>query len=318
MRNAVAGLAGASDTARSLRRERSEIELSGFSGARVLLIREGDAPAFIRKISAEPAGNARLQAQAVKQKLIAGLLDGCVTTPRILDEAHDGAGLYYFDMEYVRGQDGVTFLRTASFPAVVRFADALSEAIERFATLKDQVLLVSPRGTALAKCEEIYGKVADIDVQAGRSLERLLQAVVKADIPDDLAVTACHGDMTLENLVITADNRIVFIDLLDTFFDHWLGDVAKLEQDLKAGWYMRKSPPLPIGVVHYVRNRLLDLSDRLSGDASRLLSLFVCIHLARILPYAKTVEDRVFVLGRLDFLLTQLDAGSITRKGVSP
>lgn len=318
MRGVVSGLAGTLQASRGQRRERSEIELSGFSGARVLLIREGDEPAFIRKISAVPAGNVRLQAQAVKQKLIAGLLDGCVTTPRILGDAHDEAGLYYFDMEYVRGQDGVTFLRTAGFPAVVRFADALSEAIERFATLKDQVLRVSPRESALAKCEEIHEKVAHIDVQAGRSVERLLQAVLTADVPDDLAVTACHGDMTLENLVVTADNRIVFIDLLDTFFDHWLGDVAKLEQDLKAGWYMRKSPPLPLGVVHYVRKRLLDLSDRLSADASRLLALFVCIHLARILPYAKTVEDRAFVLGRLDFLLTQLDAGSITKKGVSP
>jgi len=177
---------------------------------------------------------------------------------------------------------------------------------------------VSPRGSALAKCEEIQEKVAQVDVHAGRSVERLLETLLRMDIPDELAVTACHGDMTLENLVVTADNRIVFIDLLDTFFEHWLGDVAKLEQDLKAGWYMRKSPALPLGVVNYVRNRLLDLSGRLWVEAPRLLSLLVCVHLARILPYAKRAEDRAFVLGRLDFLLTQLDAGNIIKESVSP
>src|SRR3569623_1261407 len=108
------------ETAASTHPERSEIELSGFSGARVLLIREGSSPAFIRKISATPAGNARLQAQAIKQKLIAGLLDGCATTPHILDEGYEG-DLYYFDMEYIHGLDGISFLRTASFPAIARF-----------------------------------------------------------------------------------------------------------------------------------------------------------------------------------------------------
>ena len=294
--------------------ERSEIELSGFSGAKVLLIREGKAPAFIRKISAAPAGNARLQAQAVKQKLTAGLLQGSATTPRILGEGEDG-GRYYFDMDYVHGLDGVAFLRTASFPAIAKFVAKLCESLERFAALGEPSLLVSPRASAQAKCSEILHAVAAVDPRAHGSVERLAELIERADMPAELAVTACHGDMTLENIVVTETGEIVFIDLLDTFLNHWTADIGKLDQDLKAGWYMRKSPPLPLGVVSYVRTSLAALGDRLFDGASHFVSLLVCIHLARILPYAKTGEDRQFVLDRLDFLLAQLASGHFSRKG---
>jgi hypothetical protein len=94
--------------------QRSEIALSGFSGARVLLIRENGGQPFVRKIAATPSGNARLGLQAAKQKLTAGLLAGVATTPRILEEGEIDS-CYYFDMEYVRGLDGISFLRVANF-----------------------------------------------------------------------------------------------------------------------------------------------------------------------------------------------------------
>lgn len=295
------------DTA--VRPDRSEIELSGFSGARVLLIREGTSPAFIRKISASPAGNARLQAQAIKQKLTSGLLNGHATTPHIFGEGHDG-DLYYFDMDYIQGLDGISFLRTASFPAIARFTEKLCASLERMAGLQEPSLPICPRESATAKCRDILDATPPEDLHARHILARLLDAIGAAEMPERLSVTACHGDMTLENIVVTEAGEIVFIDLLDTFLNHWTADIAKLDQDLKAGWYMRKSPPLPLGVVSYVRKSLATLAETLSGGSPAFISLLVCIHLARILPYAKSTDDRHFVLDRLDFLLTRITAGN--------
>lgn len=283
----------------------SEILLSGFSGAKVLLIRDAQAFTFIRKISASPAGNARLHEQAVKQRLTAALLNGHAQTPRILDEGHDENGLYYFDMEYIRGLDGISFLRTASLADIARFTARLCGSLEKFAALEDRSLRFSPRKNALDKCASILATIPIEDFAAREPLSKLMEILDRADMPDELMVTACHGDLTLENIVVTEAGEIVFIDLLDSFLNHWLADVAKLDQDLKAGWYMRKSPPLPVGVTAFVRKALLAFSRRHMREAPNLVPLLLCVHLARILPYTRTPEDRQFVLARLDFLLAQ-------------
>lgn len=287
--------------------DRSEIELSGFSGARVLLIRESVGQPFVRKIAASPSGNARLQSQAVRQKLVGGLLEGSTRTPKVLDEGFQG-DLYYFDMEYVHGLDGISFLRKASFPAIQRFTDTLCATIERFAGLADPELEICPRNAALNKCREIRASMAADQTRAITAIDRLIELVALADLPDSLAVTACHGDMTLENIVVTENGELVFIDLLDTFFNHWIADIGKLEQDLKAGWYTRKSPPLPVGIVFHVRKSLSELAERLSPGSNRFIPLFVSVHLARILPYARTTVDRDFVLDRLDLQMDLIGA----------
>lgn len=283
---------------------RTEIELSGFSGARILLIREGGSPAFIRKISGTASGNSRLQAQAIKQRLTASQLIGCATTPRILDEGYID-GLYYFDMEYIKGLDGISYLRTASFPAIARFLDKLLIAIERFANLENPQQLFSPRQNSLTKCHEILSAVPREDVRARNAVLGLIGILEDAKIPEELAVTACHGDLTLENIVVTEAGDVVFIDFLDTFLSHWIADVGKLEQDLRAGWYMRKAEPLPLSVVSYFRQALAALASRRLKDAPALLPIVLCVHLARILPYTRTHEDRSFVLDRLEQLLAK-------------
>ena len=44
--------------------------------------------------------------------------------------------------------------------------------------------------------------------------------------------TPCHGDLTLENILITQDKKLYLIDFLDSFYNSWMIDIAKLLQDL--------------------------------------------------------------------------------------
>lgn len=290
---------------------RAEIELSGFSGAKILLIQEEAGLAFVRKISASVSGNVRLQAQAVKQRLMAGLLDGCARTPKVLSEGYQTDGTYFFDMEFVRGQDGIAFLRGADLPDVVAVIDRLCDSLRRLGGIEDDAARFSPRTVALEKCAEIRSKTPSGDARALALLDHLDLALHAADMPAFLFETACHGDMTLENIIITENKELVFIDLLDSFFSHWLADVAKLEQDLKAQWYTRRSPPLSVSVTHYVQERLSDLCDSQGlGPVDQLRELLLATHLARILPYAADPQHRDFVLDRLAWLLARHDGRS--------
>jgi hypothetical protein len=293
---------------------RSEIALSGFSGARILLIRDGNSPAFVRKISADTAGNHRLHLQAIKQTLTRGLLEGVAATPNVIGEG-ELDGVYYFDMEYVQGLDGISFLRTASFREIDVFVSKMCESLELFSKLPHPSLRLKPRENAQQKCQEILKVLAPDDAQARGLIHELIEWTEKLDLPEDVAVTACHGDMTLENVVVTSKGELVFIDLLDSFFDHWLADVGKLDQDLRGGWYTRKSPALPIGIVRYVRGRLQRFTRGALGDLADMLPLLVCIHFARILPYAKGEADRHFVLERLSFLVGQLRSRDLPLEG---
>ena len=59
-------------------------ELSGLSGARVLLVTRDDRHWFVRKVAHEPAGNERLQRQMAKQILFGAATGTIVHTPRVI------------------------------------------------------------------------------------------------------------------------------------------------------------------------------------------------------------------------------------------
>ncbi len=52
-----------------------------------------------------------------------------VSTPRILDEGEID-GRYFYDMEFVRGPDGTSYLMRASYEEVTLFTDRLCTYLE--------------------------------------------------------------------------------------------------------------------------------------------------------------------------------------------
>ena len=52
----------------------------------------------------------------------------------------------------------------------------------------------------------------------------------------NMTVSPCHGDLTLENIIVK-DERLYLIDFLDSFFDSWFMDAGTLLQDVQVMWY---------------------------------------------------------------------------------
>src|SRR5205085_1904380 len=80
--------------------------------------------------------------------------------PAVLDDG-EVEGRYYFDMEFIRGEDAVTFLRHASYSGVRSFADTICAYLAE-AAANDPV--GAPPGTP-SLFEASYKKVCDVQRQ---------------------------------------------------------------------------------------------------------------------------------------------------------
>src|SRR3990172_5998535 len=87
-------------------------QLFGYSGARLYLMKKGSIW-FVRKISQDADSNARLQIQCAKQRIWANVPDRVIQCPQIYQDGFL-EGLFFFDMEFIQGLDGISFLMAAN------------------------------------------------------------------------------------------------------------------------------------------------------------------------------------------------------------
>jgi aminoglycoside phosphotransferase len=271
--------------------------LVGLSGAEVRLIADSRRPWIVRKIARDAAGNERLRRQAEKQQAFAqaGL---CLRTPCVLQQGKLD-DRFFFDMEYVRGLDGASFLRRASYAEVVRFVDQLSQYLAKAA--QSQPLCHS---ACSGLFEALFAKLCEVQ-RATRSissdtLAQLFQLLDRVRTLDRLPATLCHGDLTLQNIIVDHEGAIWAVDLLDAPFEHYWQDVAKLHQDLIGGWFLIDQPPIAECVLDHVSRQLLNRATELDRSYLAVHYLLVATTFVRILPYAKTSEQSEFVLERID------------------
>jgi aminoglycoside phosphotransferase len=274
-------------------------ELPGLSGAHVLLLTMDDRRWFVRKVARDGGGNDRLRRQMAKQLAFAELPADVVRTPKITASG-EIASRFYFDMEFVRGTDGISYLRQASYADVVRFADQLCRyfdaAARRDAYRRDA-------GDA-SMFDAMYAKLCDVQRRTGAiphaTLVELFLALDRLRAITRLRPTLCHGDPTLENVVVDDAGSVWMVDLLDAPFEHYWQDVAKLHQDLEGGWFLRHQPPIARCVAEYVSRRLVD--DVTARDAAypRAHPVLLAWTFARILPYVRTPDERAFVIQRVE------------------
>jgi aminoglycoside phosphotransferase len=278
-------------------------KLSGLSGAQVFLITKDSRHWFVRKVAQTPANSARLQGQAHKQAAFSRAMNDIVLTPRILDEG-EVDGRFYYDMEFVRGPDGTSYLTRASYDEVARFADRLCDYIQLAAARPP---LGNPRTGGLF--EALYAKICEVHRATGLisadNLSQLFLALDRVRRLGDVPLTLCHGDLTLQNMVVDGGGMIWVVDLLDSPFEHYWQDVAKLHQDLSGGWYLLEQPPVAQCVLDFVGRRLLQAATRLDEAYPQLHALLVASTFVRILPYARTPQERQFVSERITYFARQ-------------
>jgi aminoglycoside phosphotransferase (APT) family kinase protein len=265
--------------------------LGGHSGAEVLLCEHG-AENFVRKTAAGSGTNPRLRKQAIKQRLFAA--QG-FPLPAVRSIGKDDSGRAFFDMEYVPSRtlaelvvSGAVFNRTGVVEAVAQILWIFRSCVA---------------GTLAA--DTFLGKIADV----ARSTEKNSAAADHRDAIANLSrqlagrdwsnipASPGHGDLTLENILVSPGQGVMFIDCDEPFASSYWLDFAKLFQDFDGHWCLRYSAGNVAAANELTalgrefRALAKEANPKLPGRLAQLAAL----HLFRALGYAQSAQTVDFV-----------------------
>lgn len=272
-------------------------QLPGLSGARVLLMTNDDCRWFVRKIAHDSSGSERLARQIRKQVAFVRAMSSMVRAPAILEQGVI-EGRAYVDMEFVRGTDGATYLSRAGHEDVVAFADTLCGYIKAVAERP------AHQAASGSMFDALFGKVCEVQRKTGLldndTLARMFTALDRVRLASGaLATTLCHGDLTLENLIVDEQRRVWVLDLLDAPYEHYWQDVAKLHQDLEGGWYLLGRPAISRYVLDFLSSKVVAAAVSLDPAYAEVHAVLLACTFIRILPYARSEHERAFVQQRV-------------------
>lgn len=259
--------------------------LSGHSGCTVDLCKMADN-FFIRKTAGVAGYNKRLKKQYIKQLKFE--LSG-VSVPKIYNHGSI-SDVFYFDMEFVDGITLAEYMHKIKVKEIVDLMTVLFKALESCKTE------ICPKAKEIFR-KKIASLRQTIDVKNSIA-DKALSVLEKFDF-GAIPMSACCGDLTLENIILSSCGKIYLIDLLDSFYNSWLIDVAKILQDIDLGWSYR----------HIARDYNLNLRLEIAKQAllENILAMpngrvvlrqiyhLLLLNILRIYPYAKDEDTLNFL-----------------------
>ncbi|HEY4274664.1 MAG TPA: phosphotransferase [Rhizomicrobium sp.] len=267
----------------------------GHSGATIVF---HASTGIVRKTAAAPAANARLLAQAEKQRRLFML---GLPFPRVLADRIDADGCAEFDMQYLPGRslaDAVS--QAAAFdPAVI------VRSVERM------MWLFAPyAGSALA-ADLFHEKIHAVAAKANDAVRAAAARLLVLDW-SGIPGSPCHGDLTLENMLITTAKTVAFIDCDEAWVSSYWLDFGKLFQDIDGHWCLRRlyEPECPqaqrvnaIQKLEPLRRAFRALAETTDPALPARLPQLAALGLLRAVPYARDETAMAFICRRIATLL---------------
>lgn len=277
------------------------LHLSGFSGANVALLRTFGGKRLVRKAARTPDENAKLRRQASRQRWLGDVIASRASVPAILSDG-EIEGLYYFDMPFIASRDAVSFLSTATFDELGEFALRVEELVAALAAARPE-----PGASARLPTTSVFiEKLFEIDQRTQGHyrdilgpLQRAAEIRGNAPSPALCVPTAFHGDLTFENILVGRKGQLWLIDPIDSPFDHYWIDWSKLFQECEGRWHAHRGRPIATSVTWWLRNKWMAAAARSAPEYPSWHYLLLGLTFARILPYARSSEDREFVARRV-------------------
>jgi thiamine kinase-like enzyme len=287
--------------------------LGGHSGCQIFLIEDDDGQVFVRKISKDKDYNPRLKIQSEKQTAFHSEI---ILAPEVLKNGYTNDGLFFFDMEYIQGITLAEYIKTMEIGKV----KGLVESLVRSLVPKNNVEIPS----------EEKDKVTDIFLNKLQTLREKLSHLnndiinqsldmLEAHDWSKLAPSQCHGDMTLENIIVKND-KLFFIDFLDSFYDSWFLDIGTLLQDVQVMWSYRFQNNVSMNTVLRLivfRDLLLDEIRKIDADYVVEIYYSLLQKLIRIYPYTKDEITYQFLNEKTGIVLENIRALEASAEGMA-
>ncbi len=274
------------------------IDLGGHSGCKILLF-ESDNGNWVRKISSNREYNARLKKQCEKQGAFPNTL---IHTPRVLSTGYTEDGLFYFDMEYIQGVTLAEYMKSIEIGKIRNIVNLI---VDGFIHLpKENVDSYITADVFASKITDLKKRLSGKDCIIDHALELLENHDWTKFTP-----STCHGDLTLENIIIK-DDEIYLIDFLDSFYDSWILDIGTLLQDVQALWSYRFQEGVNMNTILRLivfRDLLLEKVDA-KAENYRIEIYFALLQkLIRIFPYTKDQFTYDFLLQKTNIVVEMIE-----------
>ena len=264
-------------------------DLGGHSGCKILLCEEENNEVFVRKISGKVDYNERLREQVKKQ---IEFKSQCLRTPKVYGQGVTDDGLFYFDMEYVSGITLSEHMKTIEVGKVRN----LVQMVVREIIPSDNNHSVIDESVFCKKVDELQVKLESLN---NPTVEEAL-SMLKMHSWTGYIESACHGDLTLENIIIK-DNQLYLIDFLDSFCNCWLLDISTLMQDVQSLWSYRYEEEININTLIRLilfRDILLDTVNAVAPEKIIDVYYALLLKLIRIYPYVSDEKTYSFLNDR--------------------
>jgi capsule biosynthesis phosphatase len=196
-----------------------------------------------------------------------------VSAPKVIASYHD-----VLDIEYVEG-------RSLNDSCESRHVSSLLRLIGEFSTIPP----ISDDWATMVSRVESHASLNSFPYQ-----DEIMKIIRSESVASHMLAEAsfCHGDMTLENAILTKDDRIYLIDpnTPDGVYTSWLLDLGKLYQSLRydyEGTFRSSRSRVDKPALLAYTNSLLDEEDRAYG------ALCECVHYVRMIKYKNEPEKKL-------------------------
>lgn len=208
----------------------------------------------------------------------------------------NGEGLFYFDMEYISGITLSEYMKTISVNKIQNIANII---IKHY-LIENINIQQKDNQVQNIFLNKIMDTASKLKVE-NKNIKEAICLLKKYEYYD-FEKSFCHGDLTLENIII-AKNRIYYIDFLDSFYDSWLLDVAKLLQDTQTFWSYRNDNKLNENLLIRLmifRDIILSELKSLNENYIRDSYYALLLNILRIYPYTFDIKTLKFLNYELD------------------
>ncbi len=278
-------------------------KLNGHSGCFINLIKDGES-IYVSKMSKDINYNYRLKMQCKKQKSFVPTHG--VYSPRVHSYGYK-SDLFYFNMQFVQGKTMAEYTNDIKVSEIVDFIRLL---FKNLYNNNDKVCL---------KAEKIFNeKILTLEktTQGNKNLQNTF-IILKNFNWSKVQKSFCHGDLTLENIIITPDKNLYLIDFLDSFYNSWMIDIAKILQDLELNWSFRNdiitsNRSLRLQIA---KEALIEELLKTDDGKDKLFTIYhiLLLNIVRIYPYTTDKKTLIFLNSAINLIEEKIKTQAFER-----
>jgi thiamine kinase-like enzyme len=252
-------------------------DLIGHSGCEIYLKNDS----VLVKKSANIDYNKRLSVQISKQSSFESNL---IDTPKILS-TYIFQDLFVTEMEYINSLKLSNYIHSKPINNILHIFSILNSYVEK--NLKNSSTYVDLKKIQI-KLDQLNQNHI---INSTNICDKIKVQLHNMKIPQGY----CHGDLTFENILIK-DEKIYFIDFLDSFIQSPLIDYAKLYQDIYFKWSFRNSKRNTLRNIKLNHINKINLNGDWIKEYQKEIDILYAINLLRIVPYSTSKQMNLEIL----------------------